>query len=175
MKISELNEYLQTLAAFGAIIALITVGYEIRQSNRIATQQALSANWSNWLDHANSSIESKVSDVIVKSMTAEDEMSLEDKVDLDFYLSSWFYLHHHDYISLQYDNEVELTKYILQDIAGDAPTVLSSRFSRAWFSKNKYWMDPEIVNAVEEAIAKSPVGSGLKYYRDIDTQAETIE
>ncbi len=175
MKISELNEYLQTLAAFGAIIALITVGYEIRQSNRIATQQALSANWSNWLDHANSSIDSKISSVIAKSLTAEDEMSIEEKVDLDFYLSSWFYLHHHDFISLQYDNEAELTRYILQDIAGEAPTVLSSRFSRAWFSKNKYWMDPEIANAVEEAIASSPVGSGLEYYRDIDALAKKIE
>ena len=45
MKLSEFNEYIQTIAALGAIIALFAVGFEIRQSNRMATQQALSDNW----------------------------------------------------------------------------------------------------------------------------------
>ena len=47
MKLSNFNEYLQTTAAIGAIIALLAVGYEIRQSNRIAlSEQELS-----WVGH----------------------------------------------------------------------------------------------------------------------------
>ncbi len=44
MKLSDLNEYIQTLAALAAIIALVGVAYEIRNSNRLAIQQATSAN-----------------------------------------------------------------------------------------------------------------------------------
>ena len=174
MKLAELNEYLQTFAAMGAIVALLAVGYEIRQSNRIATQQTLSNNWSNWLEHAGNSVDSGIAQTIAKSMTAPDELSLEEKIDLDFYLSAWMYAHHHDYLSLLYDSETELSEFILQDIAGEAPSILGSSFARAWFFKNTFWMAEDIVRTVEVAIADYPVGSGLAYYLSIDALAETL-
>ena len=37
MKLSDLNEYIQTVAAFGAILALVAVGYEISLPRKKST------------------------------------------------------------------------------------------------------------------------------------------
>jgi hypothetical protein len=174
MKLSDLNEYLQTIAAIGAIIALAAVGYEIRQSNRIATQQQLSNNWSTWVEHAGNSLDSGIAETLAKSMAVPGELSLEEKIDLDFYLSSYFYLNHQNYISLLYDSNSNLAELVLQDMAGDAPLILGSAFARAWFLKNVYWMAPEIVSRVEKALEDHPLGSDLHHYDSIDALAETL-
>jgi hypothetical protein len=180
MKLSDLNEYVQTVAALGAIVALLTVGFEIRESNRIATQSAISTNWSNWIEYSANELETGISNTLAKSMTTPEELTLNEKIDMDAYLSKFIYAYHHDYlVSLYETGEVhetgeELSIIILQELAGDVPKMFGSRFSRAWFEENKSWMEPSIAAVIEQTIEHTPIGSDLDYYNRIDTMAAAI-
>ena len=173
MKLSDLNEYIQTLAALGAIVALVGVGYEIRHSNRIAIQEATSANWTNWVDFMGYKLESGVSKTIAKSMTNPEALTLGDKIDLDSFLQQWLYVYHHDYTVLYSspDDEFANVDTILQDLAMEVPSIFGSRYSRAWFQENRSWMVPEIADVIEREIEKLPIGSDLDYYERIDALA----
>jgi len=41
MQNSKVNEWLQIIASLGVILSLLIVAYEIRESNRIATAEAI--------------------------------------------------------------------------------------------------------------------------------------
>ena len=83
MKISEANEYLQTLAAIGAIVALFAVGYEIRQSNMIALRETLSTNWTNAQTFEQTNMESGIAKARAKAMVDANKLTLEDMINLD--------------------------------------------------------------------------------------------
>ena len=174
MKISDLNEYIQTLAAVGAIVALLAVGYEIRQSNRIALQETTSSNWSNWISMAGQHMESGISRILAKSMTNPNDLTLAEKIDLDSYLQQYVYGYHHDYSTLRWGDS-DLAAAILNELAIDAPTIFGSRFSRAWFQENKAWMDPDIVAVVEHELEEFPIGSDLDYYDRIEAMAVAMK
>ena len=174
MKLSGLNEYIQTAAALGAILGLIIVGFELRQSNRIATQQAVSNNWSNWISSTIAEIESGVSKTRAKSMTNPDDLTLEEKINLDLLLQAYVYTYHHDYEVLYWDNSSELAEAVLEELVRDVPIMFGSRFSRAWLQENKHWMNTDIVTAIERGLKDAPVGSDLEYYRRIDALAATL-
>jgi hypothetical protein len=174
MKLSGLNEYIQTAAALGAILGLIIVGFELRQSNRIATQQAVSNNWSNWISSTIAEIESGVSKTRAKSMTNPDDLTLEEKINLDLLLQVYVYAYHHDYTVLYWDNSSELAEEVLEELVRDVPIMFGSRFSRAWLQENKHWMNTDIVTAIERGLKDAPVGSDLKYYGRIDALAATL-
>ena len=175
MKLSDFNEYLQTVAALGAIVALLVVGYEIRESNRIATQQALSSNWSNWIEQSMGDIESGVSRTLAKSRLRPGELTLAEKIDLDFYLTGYLYAWHHDYYVLLWDTEVALSEDILTDLEEDAPLYFDTAFSRAWLQENKSWIDPQLFKAIERGLSGVALGSAVEYYRRIDALAATME
>lgn len=181
MKLSDLNEYVQTIAGLGAIVALLVVGYEIRESNRIATQNVISINWSNWIEYSANHLEADVSEIVARLMTDPDELTLEDKIDIDAYLSKFIYAYHHDYIVSLYETGEahetgeELSNIILQELAIDVPKMFGSRFSRAWFEENKNWMEPNIAALIDQTIALTPIGSDLDYYGRIDAMAAAIE
>ena len=87
MKLSAINDYLQTAAAIGAILALVMVVYGIRESNRIATQQALSSNWTIWMEQSISTIKSRISVIRAKAATAPEDLKLSENMDLDSHLT----------------------------------------------------------------------------------------
>ena len=66
MKLSDVNEYIQTLAGLGALVALMAVGWEIREGNRIASQQAASVSWIQWIETASADLESGIARVQAK-------------------------------------------------------------------------------------------------------------
>jgi hypothetical protein len=174
MKLSELNEYIQTIAALGAIIALVAVGLEIRQSNRIATQQALSDNWSIWIEGTIGLIEAGVSTTLAKSMSNPDDLTLEEKIELNQYLEVWVNSYHHNYYVMYFDDRSERAVWILEEIEAAAGSVFGSRFTRAWLQKNRYYLDAEIFDAIQRGLKDLPFGSDLEYYREIDALAEAI-
>jgi hypothetical protein len=174
MKLSSLNEYIQTAAALGAILGLIIVGFEIRQSNRIATQQAVSNNWSNWIASSIAEIESGVSKTRAKSMANPDDLTLEEKINLDLLLQTYVYAFHHDYTVLYWGDSSDLAEAVLGELVSDVPIMFGSRFSRAWLQENMHWMNPDIIAAIEQGLKDAPIGSDLEYYRRIDALAATL-
>ena len=174
MKLSDINHFVQTAAALGALVALLALGYEIRQSNRIALHEATSANWTNWINFMGYKMESRISLTIAKSMKNPVELTLTEKIDLDAYLQQFTYVYHHDYGVLGWGDE-ELAESILVDLQSEVGAAFGNAFSRAWFQENRSWMFPEIADVIEREIKKHPIGSDMDYYERIDSLAANIE
>ena len=79
MKLADLNEYIQTLAGLGALVALMAVGWEIREGNRIASQQAASVSWIQWIEVQSSDLESGIARVTAKAALSPEELTLQDQ------------------------------------------------------------------------------------------------
>jgi hypothetical protein len=175
MKLSDLNEYLQTLAGLGALVALMAVGYEIREGNRIASQQAASVSWIQWIEATSSDLESGISRVRAKAALSPDELTLQDKMDLDLLHQRTIYVYSHDYFVQVWEAAPDAAEEILNEVEADAAVAFGSRFSRAWIRLNKDWIPPEIVEAIERGLEGAAFESDLDYYQRIDAIAANIE
>jgi len=175
MKISDVNEYIQSAAALGALVALLAVGYEIRQSNMIATRETLSANWSNAVIGEQSNIESGIAKTRAKAMLNPTDLTLEEMIDLDSFLTAYVYDYHHNYIVLDLNGTPEFSNVVLEELVLDAPLFFGGRFARAWYLENKYWMEPSITAAIDRGLKEAAIGSDLAYYRRIQALASTLE
>lgn len=176
MKFSAINEYLQTFATLGAIVGLLTVAYEIQQSNRVAVSENAAGNWSQWISTSTALMESNIAVTLAKAMTSPEELTLAEKIDLDLYLQNWVYLYSHNMdSSLVLGLKFEFAPNFQEEISKGAPSVFGSSWSRAWLVENKYWIDPRIFEAIERGLEGAPVGSELDYYNRIDALAATIE
>ena len=175
VKLSDINEYLQTLATLGALVGLLVVGYEVRQSNAIAVADSTSAAWTNWTSTSLSLMESGFSETRAKSMTNPEGLTLPEKIDLDFFLQSWVYSYMLDLEAMYVLGEDEFIPYLYQEAAQEAPRIFGSKFSRGWLQENKYWIAPDLVKAIEESLNDAPIGSDLEYYARIDALGAAIK
>ena len=177
MKFSAINEYLQTFATLGAIVGLLTVAYEIQQSNRVAESEAIAEVWSQWISTSTALIESDIAVTRAKAMTSPEELTLVEKIDLDLYLQNWIYRYSHNLESITFldINSEDAKTALLEEITEEVSSVFGSAWSRAWLVENKYWIGPRIFEAIERGLEGVPVGSDLEYYNRIDALAVTIE
>ena len=70
MKFLAINEYLQTLATLGAMVGLLTIAYEIQQSNRVTLSENAAGNWSQWMSTPTALIESDIAATRAKAITS---------------------------------------------------------------------------------------------------------
>ena len=177
MKFSAINEYLQTFATLGAIVGLLTVAYEIQQSNRVAQSENIADVWGQWISTSTALIESDIAVTRAKAMTSPEELTLAEKINLGSYLQNWVFLYEHNVNSsylLGLASEDDLTT-LLEEVSQEAPSIFGSSWSRAWLVENKYWIAPPIFEAIERGLEGVPVGSDLDYYNRIDALAAAIE
>ena len=167
MKLAQMNDYLQTLATLGALVGLIVVGYEIRQSNVLANQQMASASWTNWTASVWSHIDSDISATIAKSITQPEELTLREKIDLDQYFTAFVYAYAHDTNTFWYTDR-EFLNSLLEELTGEAPRVLGGAYGRAWLEENRGWMDDDLYQAIRQGLDGATVGSDQAYYDRID-------
>ena len=159
----------------GAVIALLGVGYEIRQPNMIATRETLSTNWSNATNFELSNLESGIAKIRAKAMVSANKLTLEGMINPDSYLTAYVLDYHQNYIALEVNDSPELLDVVLDELTSDAPRYFGSRFARAWLLDNRTWMIPEIAAAISSGIEGAPVGSELAYYGRIQLGASTLE
>ncbi len=107
-------------------------------------------------------------------MTHPDELTLEERIDLDEYLSVRISLYEHGYNVLMLDDSSCRSMWILEELETAAPVFFGNRFSRAWFEYNQSWMDQEIIDAIRHGLKDVPLGSGLEYFREMDELAATL-
>lgn len=160
MKFSEINDRLQLAATVGVIVSLGLVVYEIRENNAIAYQQAVSGNWQNWTDLAGAQLQSDVAEILAKSMTNPDDLTVAETVKLNFWLNAHMTAWEHD---LQ---TVKLTgrdpKRLVTALTREAAWYFGNKITRGWYSENRYWLSPEYVHAIDQTLEKSPLGSDLE-------------
>jgi hypothetical protein len=175
MKLAEVNEYIQTVAGLGALVALMAVGWEIREGNRIATQQAESVSWIQWIDVASSDLESGVARVAAKAAISPEELTLQDKMELNTLFARAIYLYSHDYYVQVWEANPDGAREVLNEVETDAPITWASNYSRAWIQLNKDWIAPELIEAIERGLENGPGESDLEYFDRLDALAATLE
>ena len=155
--------------------ALAAVGYEIRQSNRIAEQQNISSIYTNLVNFHISEIETGISNAAGKATYEPDKLTPAEKVDLDSWLTAWIGMAQHDYINqIVGDSPQWVVDSVLRDLAEDSKYYFGNKYSRAWFEENTYWMSDAIVETVREAIVGYPLGSDADYRKRIDMRMEAM-
>jgi hypothetical protein len=177
MKPNQINEYVQTVAAVFAIAGILLLGYELRQSNRIAISEDASVSWGHWINTSTAWIESDIASVRAKSMQNPDALSLEEKIDLDWYLQSWVSLYLHNFATtydLGIDSEAEL-RTMLEEVSQEAPQVLGGRWARGWLEENEFWIYPPVLEAIQRGLKDAPIGSDRDYYDRIDALAAALQ
>jgi hypothetical protein len=175
MKLSDLNEYVQTAAAFGAILALVAVGYEIRQSNRIAEQQNISSIYTNLVTFHIAEVETGISSAVAKATYEPENLTPAEKIDLDSWLTAWIALAEHDYITQTVGNSPQwVVDSVLLSLAEDSKYYFGNKYARAWFEENTYWMSEAITKTVREALVNQPLGSDAEYRKRIDRRMEVM-
>lgn len=165
MKLSNLNDYLQLAASVGVIIGLGLVAYEIRENNAIAYQQAVSSNWQNWTVLGAAEFESSVSEIIAKSMSKPEEVSLAEMVKLNFWLSAQMTAWEQDLATIRLAGDP--TTGVVEELVEEVPVLFGNRLTRGWYMENKYWLSPEYIEAIDSALESLSVGSDLALYERI--------
>ena len=160
MNNSGIYDRLQLVATFGVIVSLVLVVYEIRENNAIAYQQAISGNWQNWTSLSGAQLQSDVADVLAKSMTKPDDLTVAETLKLNFWLNAHMTAWEQDLATAKLTGR-DTQPYII-DFAHEAPWYFGNKITRAWYFENRYWLSPEYVKAIDQALEGSPLGSDLK-------------
>jgi hypothetical protein len=165
LNISEINDRLQLAATVGVIIGLGLVVYEIRENNAIAYQQAVSGSWQNWTDLSGAQLQSDIADIFAKSMTNPDDVTLAETVKLGFWLGAHMNAWEQDLRTVKLSGG-DPTGWVTA-MSKDAAWYFGNKITRGWYSENKYWLSPEYVQAIDQALEKYPLGSDLESFERI--------
>jgi hypothetical protein len=173
MKLSEINDYIQTLATIGAIFGLVFVGLELQLSNRIAARQTSADANALWQSHFNSIRESGLRKTLAKAMLHPDELTLDELLELDAYYGDWVGLHmaNIEGIELLIGADNPDIEKRLAVVEGSAPYVFDSRFGRAWVDENDDWIPAAILEAIEKGLENQPHDTQLKYVELVQKKA----
>ena len=168
MKLNTINEYLQLGAAFGVIAGLVLLVYEIRENTKISYQQEVSESWSSWVEFSMAEVESGISRDIAKAMTNADELTLEEKLRLDSWLTAQVSIFVRDIDAAFLTGERDVRDAV-EEMLADVPYIFGNEFTRGWYMENKDWIQPNIVRAIDEKLLSTPLGSDIAYYERISS------
>lgn len=151
---SKVNEWLQILASLGVLVGLLLVAYEIRESNRVATSEAVRGIEDCFSDISKLELETNVIDLFVKSVEEPDLLSAAEKLKLNGYLGTVMgcyqrWLNMYQLGVARWDG--------LDELRDSVDFYFSSAFGRAWFAESRHWYYPEMGEVVESELATLPV------------------
>jgi hypothetical protein len=170
MRKSNLNDGLQFFASVGVLVGLMMVAYEIRQNNDLAEADSVRAMLVGWQQIAISEYETDITDLYIKSLEEPENLTPAEVSKI----SAWLTVVMNQYMltfamydrglgyesgDLSYDPESEL-------ISG-FDYYYGSRFGRAWFQENRFWIDSQLVEILDREMESRPVDSGTSYVERI--------
>ena len=139
--------------------------YEIRENNAIAYQQAMSGTWQNWTDLNSAQLQSDMADILAKSMTDPDDVTLAETVKLGFWLDAHMSAWEQELLTVKLSGGDPTS--LITAIALDAAWYFGNTVTRGWYAENKYWLSPEYVQAIDQALETYPLGSDLERFERI--------
>jgi len=170
VKLSQANEYLQTLAIIGAIVGLMVLGYEFRQSNELATQQTKSQFWTNWVELSTGMLGTDIHSVLAKAVRDPGSLTLPEQMKMDDYFWSHLSGYSHGILSMEYTSSTTKAR-MLSVLEAAAPIVFAGSYGRAWFEVNKSGLEAPIVDAIRRGFEASSPDEALDYYKHIMAKA----
>ncbi|WOJ93804.1 hypothetical protein R0135_01225 [Congregibacter variabilis] len=177
MKLSQLNDYVQTLATIGAIAGLLLVAYEIRQSTRIALAESYRDGNLNSVNMLLIGLESGISGPLIKAETQPEALTPEEKMAVSVWLKSHLRAFANEYSQIDAlgVNLEEERRLYDQHVERAVPVIFSSAWSRAWFYQEGASMVPRVSEVVGRVLEKHPPKNRTDVFKQIDEMATTIE
>jgi len=143
---SKLSDWIQIIASLGVVLGLLLITLEIRETNRVTLSEGSRHVSGRWADLSKSGYESDIYDLLTKSVENPEELSLAEILKLDAYFTS-----------LVQTFDMWMSAYELGTARFDGAATLEesvnfyfgSKFGRAWFNENRYWIRPSIAEIIE--------------------------
>ena len=157
------RDWLQIIGMVGVIAGLVLVAFEVRQANKFAQAEAIRAMYESTDAILVESLSTDVNDIYLKAFEDPDGLSDVEILKLDTWLT----------VQLQqYDNRMVMQKLGLNPydtiavIEADFEYFFGNEFGRAWFWRNKHWMEQELSDAIEQQINNTPVSQSSDVVED---------
>lgn len=153
MRLSQLNEWLQVLAAIGVLAGLVLVAYEVNQNTSVAMAEHSRETYLAWIDIASMEMEGDLAGIVIKSYEQPDQLTAEELYKLNAWLISIMSVYVYGHDAMRFGVTTEFATL-------DEPYakyLFGSRYARHWFERNKSWLGAENVEVINRVITETPV------------------
>ena len=149
MKLSEMNEYAQTIAAVLAIAGIVFVGIQVQQSNRFAKANFIADFYDTQIEIEAAAIDSDVYSTVAKSIESPGDLSMEEVLQLDAFYSNTLLMIDKNFVvgeTLGVFNDA-LQEYQLVKIREVAKSLFPGDFGRIWFEGSSFFSPDSLIRA----------------------------
>jgi hypothetical protein len=149
MKLSEINEYAQTVAGVFAIAGIVFVGIQIQQSNRFADAGFIADFYDTQLSLLSMEIDSDIYATVAKSVEAPAKLSLAELLELNaHYINQLLIMDKvFDAGSALGILSEELREYQLKEATRIAKANFPGEFGRAWIENTDHFAPDSPIRA----------------------------
>jgi hypothetical protein len=162
MKAKEINDWLQVTASVGVVMGLILVALEIRESSRLATEQAISSMSGGYAGFLSRLDNPANREILIRAMEESSEFSAEESLHLVSL-----------YIDLVNAAEADFIIGESRGLSADAsvnnalPTTIwfSNRHGRAFWESTRNIYTPQFAARIDEALTMDSDGIALAWLK----------
>ena len=166
MRKSRWIDGLQLFALLGVLTGLILVAYEIRQNSDLAEAESVRAMIVGWQQIAYSEYATDIVNIHVKSVEDPENLTATEIGKL----SAWLTVIVNQYMitfsmharNLGF-NYGDMESGPEMDVVRDFEYYFGSRFARAWYMENRYWIDSQLVEILDREMEANPAQSSVSY------------
>ncbi len=167
MNKSNLNNWIQNLTSIAVFVGLVLVAIEIRENNAIAEDEALSEFWTNWIALSTPDYSTDIGTAYIKAINNPQSLSDEEMFKLGSWLTAVMSTYGQLFLMHQ---EGRITDDYRSELADDVEFYFGNNFGRAWYSENKDWLLPAMVEVIDEQLENNPDLDSRDYWSRIREQ-----
>ena len=167
MNKSDLNSWIQSLTSIAVFVGLVLVAIEIRENNAIAEDEALSEFWTNWIALSTPDYSTDIGTAYIKAINNPQSLSDEEMFQLGSWLTAVMSTYGQLFLMHQ---EGRVTDDYRSELADDVEFYFGNNFGRAWYSENKDWLLPAMVEVIDEQLENNPNLDSRDYWSRIREQ-----
>ena len=167
MNKSDLNSWIQSLTSIAVFVGLVLVAIEIRENNAIAEDEALSEFWTNWIALSTPDYSTDIGAAYIKAINNPQNLSDEEMFQLGSWLTAVMSTYGQLFLMHQ---EGRVTDDYRSELADDVEFYFGNNFGRAWYSENKDWLLPAMVEVIDEQLESNPNLDSRDYWSRIREQ-----
>ena len=158
------RDWLQIFTNLAVVIGIGILIYEINQNKQLVDAQLSYDTWTMYHGELVAMMGETPERSLAKLLTSPDDLSQEDIIVLDKYLTAQF-------ARWRMLQGLQLTGEFGRDwtpaVARDSVRFLNSPFGRQWWEQNRVSANPEMRSVIDTALGDPPVANYIDYYKEL--------